>query len=207
MDKQRTLSKEEVLDRLLAAAKECKDKQAAEKETNLPTGYLLGLLAKTSPKPWEYQIVTTVIRDGLPLAEKYTHRICNEHGSLMAETGGWEMEGRDPDFELASLAPSLAEEVIQLREVVAELKAQPAAATKAPAHPEYLETLQDYEDAPVGTVLERQRDAFGGRHLVKLDKVVHQSWYIPGIPGEFRDENLAGTRRRVLYWPEPEEVE
>lgn len=99
----------------------------------LPTGYLQGLLDRSSPKPWVYQIVSTVIRDGLPLAEKYTHQICNEHGPLMEETGGWETEGRDPDFELAALAPVLAEEVIQLREAVAELEAQLTAEAKAPA--------------------------------------------------------------------------
>lgn len=58
-------------------------------------------------------------------------------------------------------------------------------------HPEYLETEQDYEDAPEGTVVAMRP---GGIPGVKHDSV---SKLFTGASGS---ERMSGERRRVLRW-------
>lgn len=59
-------------------------------------------------------------------------------------------------------------------------------------HPEYLDTMQDYENAPSGTVAA----APGEFPRVKDGSV----WYAPDSIAMTSHETMAGTRRRVLRW-------
>lgn len=68
-------------------------------------------------------------------------------------------------------------------------------------HPAYLETLEDYQNAPVGTVVS-YRDAEIYASCVKDGS---GEWAGVGIDNYDYSAYLASARRRVLYWPEEEE--
>lgn len=63
-----------------------------------------------------------------------------------------------------------------------------------PNHPEELETIRDYENAPVGTVVAYNL----GRGVdLKCDENV---WEYTGFDGNNSDVDMCGTTRRVLRW-------
>lgn len=63
-----------------------------------------------------------------------------------------------------------------------------------PDHPEVLETIEDYRDAPVGTVV--TRTAGGGVHM----KYGADDWRYTGLSGSDTDFDMAGSLHRVLRW-------
>lgn len=63
-----------------------------------------------------------------------------------------------------------------------------------PDHPEVLETLEDYQNAPVGTVVTRATG--GGVHM----KFGADDWRYVGLSGSDTDFDMAGSLRRVLRW-------
>ncbi|ATW58464.1 hypothetical protein SEA_C3PO_64 [Corynebacterium phage C3PO] len=68
-------------------------------------------------------------------------------------------------------------------------------------HPAYLETLEDYEGAPAHTVITCSWE----ETCPDLVKNSNGKWAGVGVSGFDSSTNLAGTRRKVLYWPKEEE--
>lgn len=69
-----------------------------------------------------------------------------------------------------------------------------ALAPEKPDHPEVLETIEDYRDAPVGTVVTRTTG--GGVHM----KYGADDWRYTGLSGSDTDFDMAGSLHRVLRW-------
>lgn len=63
-------------------------------------------------------------------------------------------------------------------------------------HPAYLETLEDYQNAPVDTIVGYKN---GSLLYAKIDESL---WAFTDSGGERYSTEIAGTRLRVLYWPE-----
>ena len=64
-------------------------------------------------------------------------------------------------------------------------------------HPDYLETLEDYENAPAHTVITCSWE----ETCPDLVKYSNGEWAGVGIDNYDYSANLAGARRKVLYWP------
>ncbi|ATW58621.1 hypothetical protein SEA_DARWIN_66 [Corynebacterium phage Darwin] len=67
-------------------------------------------------------------------------------------------------------------------------------------HPAYLETLEDYEGAPAHTVITYSWEGT----FPDLVKYSNGAWVKVGVSNFDSSTNLAGTRLKVLYWPEEE---
>ena len=65
-------------------------------------------------------------------------------------------------------------------------------------HPAYLETVEDYENAPTGTVICCARDETFAEYV----KDTSDDWTELVIDDSVKAGYLAGTRRKVFYWPE-----
>lgn len=68
-------------------------------------------------------------------------------------------------------------------------------------HPAYLETLEDYENAPAYTVV----TSWWEETCPDLVKYSSGEWVWVGDNDTDESASLAGKRRKVLYWPEEEE--
>ena len=67
-------------------------------------------------------------------------------------------------------------------------------------HPEYLETLEDYQNAPGNTIVGESR--IPDQPFVAKWADGKEDWAnIWGVE-RFENDFLAGVRRKVLYWPE-----
>lgn len=63
----------------------------------------------------------------------------------------------------------------------------------APEHPETLTTVEDYEGAPIGTVVTRK----GCEPWTKRDS---EDWRVTGGPSSRMDYHMANSKRDVLRW-------
>lgn len=68
-------------------------------------------------------------------------------------------------------------------------------------HPAYLETLEDYENAPTYTMIGSAWSA----NFPSLVKDISGKWTEIGSDSSGRSAIFAGDRRKVLYWPPQEE--
>ena len=71
-------------------------------------------------------------------------------------------------------------------------------------HPVYLETLEDYQNAPAYTIVSKG-DAENLPVYVKYSSLPGSGWHGIWTGGGANPEYLSNTRRKVLYWPEEEE--
>ena len=68
-------------------------------------------------------------------------------------------------------------------------------------HPAYLETLEDYENAPVNTVVA----CSWNESCPDFAKYTDELWAEFGCDESDKSSGLADVRRKVIYWPEEEE--
>ena len=62
-----------------------------------------------------------------------------------------------------------------------------------PGHPEVLTTVEDYENAPEGTIV-------SGYSRSVSYKINHRRWEESGLLGQFTGDEMAGHARDVLRW-------